>query len=79
MKKDFLNYKRYTKEEINKYIDNSKDSQLLKNLKSKILDLIFEKIKEENNFKNNKIYFDMNLWIVLHKHELFKKKCYDNP
>ena len=73
MKKDFLNYKRNAKEEINKYIDNSKDSQLLKNLKSKILDLIFEKIKEENNFKNNKIYFDMNLWIVLHKHELFKK------
>ena len=39
------------------------------------MDLIFKNIKEENNFKNNMIYFDMNLWITLYKHELFKKNA----
>lgn len=75
MKENFLNYKKTVKEKICEYISNNEDKQIIKDIKLKILDLIFKNIKEENNFKNNKIYFDMNLWITLYKHELFKKNA----
>lgn len=72
MSNNFENCKSIKYKQIVSYIENSLDEQIIKEFKLRLIKLIFENLDENDNFKNNSIYFDMNLWTRLHKKNEFK-------
>lgn len=71
---DFLDYKDKVKKSIIDYL-KSTQNQLLIDLKVSIINQIFKNINKEDNFKNNKIYLNMPLWIKLHNKDIFRKNA----
>lgn len=71
---DFLNYKDKVKKSIIDYL-KSTQNQLLIDLKVSLINQIFKNINQEDNFKNNKIYLNMPLWIKLHNKDIFRKNA----
>ena len=69
---DFLDYKDKVKKSIIDYL-KSTQNQLLIDLKVSIINQIFKNINKEDNFKNNKIYLNLPLWIKLHNKDIFRK------
>ncbi|MGH2279533.1 hypothetical protein ACRCD7_10405 [Aliarcobacter sp. ERUVET-7] len=71
---DFLKYKDKVKKSIIDYL-KSTQNQLLIDLKVSLINQIFKNINQEDNFKNNKIYLNMPLWIKLHNKDIFRKNA----
>lgn len=71
---DFLDYKDKVKKSIIDYL-KSTQNQLLIDLKVSIINQIFKNINKDDNFKNNKIYLNMPLWIKLHNKDIFRKNA----
>ena len=71
---DFLDYKDKVKKSIIDYL-KSTQNQLLIDLKVSIINQIFKNINKEDNFKNNKIYLNLPLWIKLHNKDIFRKNA----
>lgn len=71
---DFLKYKDKVKKNIINYLKNTQN-QFLIDLKVSLINQIFKNINQEDNFKNNKIYLNMPLWIKLHNKDIFRKNA----
>ena len=69
-----LDYKDKVKKSIIDYL-KSTQNQLLIDLKVSIINQIFKNINKDDNFKNNKIYLNMPLWIKLHNKDIFRKNA----
>ncbi len=73
-KLDFEKLKEKTKKEILHYL-KEKDNAILFEIQNKIINYIFKNLTEHDNFKNNKLYFGMPLWIKAYKNDIFRKNA----
>lgn len=71
-KLDFLKLKEKTKKDIIDYLKKTEHENLV-NLKIEIVNYILKNLTEEDNFKDNKIYLGMPLWVKAHNNDNFKK------